>query len=35
LRWRSRDVCSDGKIDLYNSAGSVNLVADLFGYYTG
>ena len=28
-------VGSDGKIDLYNSAGSVNLVADLFGYFTG
>ena len=28
-------VGSDGKIDLYNSAGNVNLVADLFGYYTG
>jgi len=26
-------VGSDGKIDLYNSAGSVNLVADLQGYY--
>jgi len=25
----------DGKIDLYNSADSVNLVADLQGYFTG
>ena len=28
-------VGSDGKIDLYNNAGTVNLVADLFGYYVG
>jgi hypothetical protein len=28
-------VGADGKIDLYNNAGSVNLVADLFGYYVG
>jgi hypothetical protein len=28
-------VGSDGEIDLYNNAGSVNLVADLFGYYVG
>ncbi|HUN32907.1 MAG TPA: hypothetical protein VMU95_12920 [Trebonia sp.] len=27
-------VGSDGKVDLYNSAGSVNLVADLQGYYS-
>jgi len=27
-------VGSNGKIDLYNSAGSVNLVADLQGYYS-
>jgi len=27
-------VGSDGKVDLYNSAGGVNLVADLQGYYT-
>ena len=26
---------SDGKVDLYNNAGTVNLVADLFGYYVG
>ena len=26
-------VGSDGKVDLYNNAGSVNLVADLFGYF--
>jgi hypothetical protein len=28
-------VGADGKIDLYNSGGSVNLVADLFGYFAG
>jgi hypothetical protein len=28
-------VGGDGKIDLYNAAGSVNLVADLEGYFTG
>lgn len=28
-------VGADGKVDFYNSAGSVNLVADLSGYYTG
>jgi YVTN family beta-propeller protein len=28
-------VGSDGKVDLYNSAGSVNLVADLEGYFAG
>ncbi|HUN36816.1 MAG TPA: Ig-like domain-containing protein [Trebonia sp.] len=28
-------VGADGKIDLYNSAGSVNLVADLQGYFAG
>jgi hypothetical protein len=27
-------VGADGKVDFYNSAGSVNLVADLAGYYT-
>jgi GH25 family lysozyme M1 (1,4-beta-N-acetylmuramidase) len=27
-------VGSDGKIDFYNNSGSVNLVADLAGYYT-
>jgi hypothetical protein len=27
-------VGSDGEVDLYNNAGSVNLVADLQGYYT-
>jgi hypothetical protein len=26
-------VGADGKVDFYNVAGSVNLVADLFGYY--
>ncbi|HKB31655.1 MAG TPA: hypothetical protein VKD26_12570, partial [Streptosporangiaceae bacterium] len=25
----------DGKVDFYNSAGTVNLVADITGYYTG
>lgn len=28
-------VGSDGKVDLYNNAGSVNLVADLQGYFVG
>jgi hypothetical protein len=28
-------VGADGKIDLYNNAGSVNLVADLEGYFAG
>jgi hypothetical protein len=28
-------VGADGKIDLYNAAGSVNLVADLEGYFAG
>ncbi len=27
-------VGSDGAVDFYNDAGSVNLVADLAGYYT-
>jgi len=27
-------VGADGKVDFYNASGSVNLVADLFGYYT-
>jgi len=26
-------VGADGKVDFYNTAGSVNLVADLAGYY--
>jgi hypothetical protein len=26
-------VGADGKIDLYNSLGTVNLIADLAGYY--
>ena len=26
-------VGADGKIDLYNNAGTVNLAADLFGYF--
>jgi hypothetical protein len=26
-------VGADGKVDLYNNAGTVNLVADLFGYF--
>ncbi|GCB47166.1 hypothetical protein SNL152K_4468 [Streptomyces sp. NL15-2K] len=25
----------NGKVDFYNNAGSVNLVADLTGYFTG
>jgi hypothetical protein len=28
-------VGSDGKIDLYNNAGTVNLLADLQGYFVG
>jgi len=28
-------VGSDGSIDLYNNSGSVNVVADIEGYYTG
>jgi hypothetical protein len=28
-------VGADGQIDFYNQSGSVNLVADLAGYYTG
>jgi hypothetical protein len=27
-------VGSDGKVDFYNAFGSVNLVADVFGYFT-
>jgi hypothetical protein len=26
-------VGTDGKVDLYNNAGTVNLVADLVGYF--
>ncbi|MBC9728021.1 N-acetylmuramoyl-L-alanine amidase [Streptomyces sp. TRM68367] len=25
----------NGKVDFYNNAGSVNLIADITGYYTG
>jgi hypothetical protein len=28
-------VGSDGKIDLYNNTGTVNLLADLQGYFVG